>query len=78
MTGKVKELRSLIFSRYDSESALACDLGWPRQKLNKITNGKKEPDIEELNQLAIKLGQPVGDIAHIFLRYKSPNGQLQA
>lgn len=72
---KVKELRGLIYSQYDSESQLAKAIGWPRQRVNKITNGTKEPDISELSTLAKALNRSVGDIAQIFLHYKSPNGQ---
>lgn len=73
---KVRELRGLIYSQYDSETEFANAIGWPRQRVNKITNGTKEPDIDELNILAKALNKSVGDIAQIFLRYKSPNGQL--
>ena len=75
MAGKIKELRGLIYSKFDSESEMAKFLGWPRQRLNKITNGIKEPDIKELNELAEALGRSVGDIAKIFLDCESPNGQ---
>lgn len=73
---KVRELRGLIYANYDSESQFADAIGWPRQRINKITNGTKEPDINELNVLAKALNKSVGDVAQIFLRYKSPNGQL--
>ena len=73
---KVRELRGLIYSQYDSETEFANAIGWPRQRVNKITNGTKEPDIDELNILAKALNKSVGDIAQIFLRYKSPNEQL--
>lgn len=72
---KVRELRGLIYSQYDSETEFANSIGWPRQRVNKITNGTKEPDIDELNVLAKALNKSVGDIAQIFLRYKSPNRQ---
>lgn len=72
MSKKVKELRGLIYSKYDSEAAMAKAMGWPRQRLSKITNGIKEPDISELNAIAEPLGISVGDIAQIFLRAKSP------
>jgi transcriptional regulator with XRE-family HTH domain len=75
MAGKIKELRGLIYSKFDSESEMAKKLGWPRQRLNKITNGIKEPDIKELNELAEALDKSVGDIAQIFLNCESPNGQ---
>lgn len=36
-----REIKSLIFRKYDSEAACAESLGWSRQRLNKIVNGKK-------------------------------------
>lgn len=73
--GKVKELRGLIYANYDSESQFAEAIGWSRQRVNKITTGHKEPDIDELNTIATALHKSVGDIAQIFLRYRSPNRQ---
>ena len=72
---KIKELRSLIYGKFDSEAECAELMGWPRQRLSKITHGQKVPNIDELNSLAKALQKPVGDIAEIFLRHKSPNGQ---
>ena len=75
---KVLELRGLIYSKYESEAQLASELGWPRQRLNNITNGTKEPDLEEVAALAGKLDRSVSEIVHIFLRQKSPNEQQTA
>lgn len=75
MASKIKELRGLIYGKFDSEADMASFLGWPRQRLNKITNGIKEPDIKELNELAEALEKSVGDIAQIFLKRQSPNRQ---
>lgn len=75
MSRKIKELRGLIYSKYDSEADMAKAMGWPRQRLSKITNGLKEPDVNELNAIAEPLGVSVGEIAQIFLRSKSPNEQ---
>ena len=72
---KVRELRGLIYENFDSEAQFANAIGWPRQRVNKITTGVKEPDIDELNTLAQALHKSIGDMAQIFLRYKSPNGQ---
>ncbi len=74
---KIKELKSLIYAKFDSESALASALGWNRQRLNKITNGKKEPDLEEVQAIAEKLERPFTEVAYIFLNKQSPNGQLK-
>lgn len=72
---KVRELRSIIYRQYDNESQLSSCLGWQRQKLSKITNGQKEPNLTEINELAAALHVTVEEIAQIFLRHKSPNEQ---
>lgn len=71
---KVKELCGLIHSQYDTEAEFASKLGWDRRKLNRITNGQKEPDLEEVNEIAKGLNRPLEEIAHIFLDRKSPIG----
>lgn len=78
MSHYVDELRSKIYGKYKSEAEFARSLGWSRQKLNKLTTGKKMPDIEELNQLSSGLGIEVGELIHIFLRVKSKNEQQTA
>lgn len=64
----VREFRSLIFAKYDSESDFAKALGWPRQRLNKITNGLKMPDLHEVDEMAKELNEPPDKITQIFLR----------
>ena len=74
--GKIFELNGLIHSHYSSEAELARTLNWTRQRLNRITNGDKEPDLEEVRDLANALHEPFDKIAHIFLSRKSPNGDI--
>lgn len=59
-------LRGIIYSRYDSEADFARSLGWTRQKLNRIVNGKM-PNIEELNAIAQGLNVPVSEAIAFFL-----------
>ena len=73
---RIIELSGLIYSKYEKECMLADELGWPRQRLNKIVNGTKEPDLEEVVAIATKLDRPVGEMVNLFLKYKSPNRQL--
>ena len=42
-------------------------MGWSRQSLNKITTGKKMPDIAELNCIAAVLERNADELLHIFL-----------
>lgn len=75
MATKVREFRSLIYKHYDTETQFAEKLNWPRQKLNKLTNGKKMPDIQELDELSKGLNVSVSLLADIFLNQSSPNEQ---
>lgn len=72
---KIVELRGLIYGKYETETQLAKELGWTKQRLNLITNGSREPDLEEVVALAGKLNKSVEEMIYIFLRHKSPNGQ---
>ena len=72
---KIIELRGLIYGKYETETQLANELGWSKQRLNLITNGTREPDIEEVVALAGKLDKSVEEMVYIFLRHKSPNRQ---
>ena len=67
MPGKVLGLRSLIYGKFDSESDFAKQLGWPRQRLSRITNGKKIPNIYEAKDIADALGVDIDVIAGFFL-----------
>ncbi len=75
---KVRELCGLIHSKFDTEADLARELGWNRQKLNRITNGTREPDLAEAAALAAALGVSIDRVANIILCYKSPNRQLSS
>lgn len=60
-------IKDLIYEKFKTEAACAKALGWPRQRLNKITNGIKVPTVKEVNELSLVLDTPVGDIAKFFL-----------
>ena len=72
---KVLELRSIIYSKYNSEAELARILNWFPQRLNLITNGIREPNIKDLNDLKNALGLTADELVDIFLRHQSPNEQ---
>ena len=78
MQKKILQLRGMIYSHFESEAACARAIGWKRQKLSKITNGIKEPDVSELAELARALECSVDDLVQIFLTQKSPNEQQSA
>ena len=64
---KILALNGLIHSKFDSEAKMADALGWTRQRLNRITNGDKEPDLEEVREMASVLNESFMTVANIFL-----------
>jgi len=67
-------LNGLIHNRYDNQSKMATAMGWSRQRLNKILNGKKKPNLEEVDMIARALGVPFATAAQFFLVRQSPVG----
>ena len=64
---KTEQLKNCIKSKYGSELAMAKAMNWPRQRLNKITNGKKEPDVSEVAEIASALDLSITVVAEFFL-----------
>ncbi len=71
----VLEFRGLVYSKYNNESDFAKALGWPRQRLNKISAGKKVPSLLELDDMAASLNVEPAYLLDIFLSHASPNRQ---
>ena len=69
-----REIKSMIYRKFDTEKACADSLGWPRQKLNKIVNGKQEPSVSEAVAIANATEEPLTRIVDIFLQMSSPIG----
>lgn len=76
MAAKVRAFRGLIYANFDSEAEFARKLNWPRQKVHKISNGVKQPDLQEIDEMSKTLDVPPNELLQIFLDYKSPNRQL--
>lgn len=68
-------LKATILKIYPTESACAKAMGWPRQRLNRITTGAKVPDLYEVKCLALATNMSLEKMAGFFLEEKSPNGQ---
>ena len=60
-------LKQRIISKYGSEAEMARCIKWPRQRLNKITNGIKVPDVDEISTIASALGLSISATAKFFL-----------
>ena len=67
------QLSGMIHSKFENESDFARALGWSRQRLSKITNGHRFPDLFETEDMAQALGSTFTDLAQIFLTSKSTN-----
>lgn len=67
------QLSGMIHAKYANESDFARALGWSRQRLSKITNGHKYPDLFETENMAHALETSFSDLAQIFLSSKSTN-----
>lgn len=67
----MNELRGMIYARFKTEADCARQLGWPKQKLNYITNGKRMPDIKDTVELANTLQVDAGSLISIFLARES-------
>ena len=77
MSRKISELRSLIYGRFDSQTEFAEYLGWSKQRLSKITSGRKEPSISEVSEISQGLGIEISVVVRIFVRYWSPVRQQE-
>ena len=75
MSVKNKAFRGLIYSVFNNEAEFARTLNWSRQRLNKISNGTKQPDLQEVDEMAKHLQIQPEHLIQIFLTNKSPNEQ---
>ena len=66
-------IRGLVYDKYSSIREFARTVGWDATKACNIINGKREPRLSDLNNMAPAVGKSVEELAHIFLREKSQN-----
>lgn len=69
----INKVRGAVYSRYNDIAALAKVIGWSRQKLSPIVNGKKEPDLSEVQAMADAMEMEASELASFFLELKSQN-----
>ena len=46
------QIRGAVFSKYNSITAFANDIGWKRNKASRIINGVQRPNAEDIEQIA--------------------------
>ena len=70
MNKKAMELNSLIHGQFASQAAFSRHIGWHKQRLNVIVNGKKQPTLDDVQTIAEGLNVPFMMVANIFLHQK--------
>ena len=60
------KLRAAIYGKYKSAAACADSIGWSRQKMNNIINGRKIPNVNEIKLIAEAIQLSNSDLMDIF------------
>jgi hypothetical protein len=67
-------IKAELLQRFGSEAEAARQLGWPRQRLNRLTNCVRQPKMSDLTALGRILEKPPSEVVKFFLPDESPNG----
>ena len=67
----INRVKGEVYAKYKDIAELAETLGWSRQKLSPIVNGKKEPNLSDIQAMAKALDMDVTLLASFFLDLKS-------
>jgi transcriptional regulator with XRE-family HTH domain len=62
MSFRMKNLKSLIYSRGKSQWQICRTLNWPEAKLSRFVTGRRQPTLGDLKALAGILGLHLDDI----------------
>lgn len=69
----INKVKGAVYARYKDIAELAKVLGWSRQKLSPIVNGKREPTLSDIQAMAKAMDMDVAELASFFLELKSQN-----
>ena len=69
----INNVKGAVYARYKDIADLANTLGWSRQKLSPIVNGKKEPSLSDVQAMAKAMDMDVAQLTSFFLELKSQN-----
>lgn len=72
---RVEELWIEILRKYKSVAACAREMGWTRQRLNRIVCGQKNPTVSDVNAIARAIDRDAAEVYLIFLKSESTNRQ---
>ena len=67
----INNVKGAVYARYKDIADLAETLGWSRQKLSPIVNGKREPSLGDIQEMAKAMEMDVTLLASFFLELKS-------
>ena len=67
------KVKGEVYAKFKNIAELAKKLGWSRQKLSLIVNGKREPNLSEVQVMANALNMEADKLASFFLEMKSQN-----
>ena len=70
---KINNVKGAVYARYKDIAELAQTLGWSRQKLSPIVNGKREPSLSDIQAMAKAMEMDADELASFFLELKSQN-----
>lgn len=62
------EFRGAVYSRFSDATAFADKLGWSRQKVSYIMNGKRVPRLSDIQEMASAMNMDVCKVASFFLQ----------
>lgn len=69
----INNVKGAVYARYKDIADLAKTLGWSRQKLSPIVNGKREPNLSDIQAMAKAMDMDADKLASFFLELKSQN-----
>ena len=67
------KVKGEVYAKFKNIAELAKKLGWSRQKLSLIVNGKREPNLSDIQVMAKVLNMEADKLAVFFLEMKSQN-----
>lgn len=65
------KVKGEVYSKFKNIAELAKVLGWSRQKLSLIVNGKREPNLSDIQLMANVLNIDAEKLASFFLELRS-------
>lgn len=65
------KVKGEVYSKFKNIAELAKKLGWSRQKLSLIVNGKREPNLSDIQAIANALNMDAEQLASFFLELVS-------